>query len=608
MLYLEARVRGKVNRWPLAGESFIIGRGESCDVDLNDKSVSRAHLRLTVKGRSILVEDLGSANGLLVEGRRVDRAELQADRWFAAGGVMLVVRRSVTLTSSGPKTPSPKNSQGDRPTLENPERESMSPAQGSGPQLPAEPWDQFNGLAANLEKAPGPEAALEIWLEGLLRLSGVEGVILLYPVDNRWVVRSLAGRPIPPDLENEFFQLVSGHDRENPIVRSGKVLGHVVHRPGRDQGWLLFYPWPGDVEPGAQFRLAAAVCGQWPEKPILPRENLFAPRSGGNQAVVEEEVPEFICVSPLCQAMLREVDRLAVTGLPILLLGESGTGKELLARRIHARSPRRAGPFLAINCAALPRDLLEAELFGIERGVATGVEPRAGRFAEANGGTLLLDEIGDLPMELQPKLLRVLESGEVARLGARRPIPVDVRIVAATHQDLSERVRNHAFRLDLFHRIAGATVKVPALRERPEDILPLAREFARKLAGDSQGRFQGLDLEAARLLLGYSWPGNVRELFYAVSRAVALSDGPVLHPALLPSDITGQGDLFRADLILGLNDDFRSARQAFEKFYFGRMIQRCEGNLSEVARMAGLTRSHLYNKLDELGLREGRVE
>lgn len=278
-------------------------------------------------------------------------------------------------------------------------------------------------------------------------------------------------------------------------------------------------------------------------------------------------------------------------------------GLESLARRLHGLSGRGAGPFVPLNCAALPSELLEAELFGIERGVATGVDERPGRFRLASGGTLFLDEVGDLPTGLQPKLLRALETGFIHPLGAAQPVPVDVRVVSATHQDLPAMIDEGHFRRDLYHRLAGAVVCIAPLRERRDEVLPLARHFLRELSAQQAKPCLGFDMQVARLLVSHHWPGNVRELRYVLSRALALLKTGILNAELFPPEMREGSSDSGADVYLGLNQDFRSARLAFEKLYFSQLLEQYGDNLSEASRRAGLTRSHLYNKLDELGLR-----
>jgi DNA-binding NtrC family response regulator len=242
-------------------------------------------------------------------------------------------------------------------------------------------------------------------------------------------------------------------------------------------------------------------------------------------------------------------------------------------------------------------------LFGIHRGVATGVAERQGRFVQASGGTLFLDEIGDLAPSLQPKLLRALENGEVLPLGAPAAVAVNVRVVAATNMNLAEGIQTGRFRRDLLYRIAGAELSIPPLRDRPEDILPLARHFAREAAGRKGTTLQGVDLDAARVLVGYGWPGNVRELRHVIFRAAALADGPILHRELLPASLANDSDPNLGDVLLGFREDWRTANERFARAYFQRLIEECDGNMTEVARRSGLGRSTLYERLKDLGLR-----
>jgi transcriptional regulator with PAS, ATPase and Fis domain len=289
--------------------------------------------------------------------------------------------------------------------------------------------------------------------------------------------------------------------------------------------------------------------------------------------------------------------------MPVLLLGASGTGKELLARVLHDESLRADGEYVAINCSAIPAELLEAELFGIERGVATGVDARTGRFGQASGGTLFLDEIGDLPMSLQPKLLRALETSEVLPVGATHAVPIDVRVISATNQDLPQRVRDGSFREDLFYRLAGMRIEIPALADRREDILPLARQFARESAEKRDRRFLGFDPKFVHALLGYDWPGNVRELRHAIEGAVALSDGPTLQHHTLPPELRSGADEAAGEVILSTRADWRSARTAFTRWYFSKLIDDHDANMTEIAKHARVGRATLYRIVSKLGLR-----
>ena len=215
--------------------------------------------------------------------------------------------------------------------------------------------------------------------------------------------------------------------------------------------------------------------------------------------------------------------KVADTSATVLIAGESGTGKELFARALHAESSRRDAPFVAINCGALPESLLEAELFGIEKGVATGVDARAGTFEQAHGGTLFLDEVGDMPPSVQVRLLRVLQERQIVRVGGRKVIDVDVRVLAASHRDLAGRIESGDFRQDLYYRLKVVTLELPPLRERPNDILTLTRFFLHRFAS-RHGRIpKKLSVAAARSLMTHEWPGNIRQLEHAVEQATLLS-------------------------------------------------------------------------------------
>ena len=242
--------------------------------------------------------------------------------------------------------------------------------------------------------------------------------------------------------------------------------------------------------------------------------------------------------SPAIQALLRLIARLAPQDTSVLVLGESGTGKELVARALHARSPRAGRPFVAINCAALTDTLLESELFGYEKGAFTGAAAqKKGKLETAEGGTVFLDEIGELAPLLQAKLLRVLQQREFERVGGTRTLKLDVRVIAATNRDLAGEVRRGTFREDLYHRLNVVALRVPPLRERPGDILPLARHFLAGAAARCRRRVAGLSPEAERCLAAYSWPGNVRELENAIERGVVLGDSDVLLPEDLPETV-----------------------------------------------------------------------
>ena len=353
---------------------------------------------------------------------------------------------------------------------------------------------------------------------------------------------------------------------------------------------------------------------------------------------------DIITKSPRMQSVLRVAEKAASSAIPVLIEGQSGVGKELIARAIHGSGDRRAKPFVAVNCGAIPDNLVESLLFGHEKGAFTGATERhMGKFVEASGGTLFLDEVGELPAAAQVKLLRAIQEGEIEPVGARKPVKVDVRLISATNRDLIADVKSGRFREDLFYRLHVFPISVPALRERLQDIPELARHFLVRFAAEEGKRVSGLSAEAMSLLCAYQWPGNVRQLENAVFRAVVLAEGDIIGCGEFPqiaSQVSGcvatddiapmaisetvphglhpiKGDLF--DLgsatisppaattpmsALDLLDDNGEVRplEHIEADAIRFAITHYRGQMSEVARRLRIGRSTLYRKLDSLGL------
>ncbi len=304
----------------------------------------------------------------------------------------------------------------------------------------------------------------------------------------------------------------------------------------------------------------------------------------------------------------RMIDAVAYSATTVLVTGESGTGKELVARALHARSPRKAQPFVALNCGALTETLLESELFGHVKGAFTGAQrDQKGLFDAADGGTIFLDEIGDIPLSTQVRLLRVLQEGELKRVGSAEAIKVDVRVIAATHRDLTKLVKAGRFREDLFYRLNVINIPLPALRERVEDVPLLAHHFLRRYSDRLGKRVKTLAPEAVELLCGYRWPGNVRELENAVERAVVLCRGDAVTPADLPPAVTGHTAPLVREAPAGgeeaqwLTLSYAAAKdqalRRFEKSYVDALMKACDNNISAAARRAGMDRSNFKRVL-----------
>ncbi|MGC9270221.1 PEP-CTERM-box response regulator transcription factor [Acidiphilium sp.] len=288
----------------------------------------------------------------------------------------------------------------------------------------------------------------------------------------------------------------------------------------------------------------------------------------------------------------RDIEKLAQTDVPVLLLGDSGTGKEVLARALHDLSPRAAGPFIAINCGAIPEHLLESELFGHERGAFTGaVRQTLGRVELAQKGTLFLDEIGDLPQSLQVKLLRFLQEHVIERVGGRKSIPVDARIISATNQDLEHLVETQRFRMDLFYRLNIVAVRIPPLRERPGDAVLLGRYFLSRFSRESGRRVIGLSGAAVAALAAHQWPGNIRELENRIRRGAIMAEGRFVEPADL--------ELAPADVAI---PDLRTARQRAEREAIQLAIAHSQGSIALAAKHLGVSRPTLYALIESLGI------
>jgi DNA-binding NtrC family response regulator len=335
---------------------------------------------------------------------------------------------------------------------------------------------------------------------------------------------------------------------------------------------------------------------------------------------------DIVTRSPVMQPVLRAADKAATSNIPVLVQGESGTGKELIARAIHGSSARNGKPFVAVNCGALPENLVESILFGHDKGAFTGAtEKHAGKFVEADGGTLFLDDVGELPLAAQVKLLRALQQNEIEPVGGRKPIKVDVRIISATHRDLIADVKSGRFREDLFYRLHVFPISVPPLRERPDDIAELARHFLTRFAAEERKRVRMIGADAMALLGSHRWPGNVRQLENAIFRAVVLAEGEEIGAAEFPQisaqadDVPVQPGLDPPPVIIAeppalsrtpgaqapvlrLTDANGAVRplEDIEREVIRFAIAHHRGQMSEVARKLKIGRSTLYRKLEDV--------
>ncbi len=313
---------------------------------------------------------------------------------------------------------------------------------------------------------------------------------------------------------------------------------------------------------------------------------------------------ELVGSGPAMKKLLAQIERVAASETRVCILGETGTGKELVARAIHEKSPRHENAFITLNCAAVPAELIESELFGHEKGSFTGAAGRhVGKFEQAEGGTLFLDEIGDMPVSMQAKLLRVLEEGEVERVGGEKPIKVNVRVIVATHRNLEDLVKKNEFRRDLFHRVYVFPLFLPPLRERPEDFPDLIAHFSRQVAAQNAWKEKLFSPDAIAALRQYSWPGNIRELRNVVERLVLLAAEQTITAEdvklVLPTGESSSSVGANAEAGQGT---LLQRTEAFERDVLLAEIRRHNFHMTNVARALGLERSHLYKKCQQLGL------
>jgi len=354
----------------------------------------------------------------------------------------------------------------------------------------------------------------------------------------------------------------------------------------------------------------------------LIRRALDESMRGSEAAAAEESAPEMLGQAPAMQEVFRAIGRLAQSHATVLITGESGSGKELVARALHRHSPRRDKPFIALNTAAIPKDLLESELFGHERGAFTGAQTmRRGRFEQADGGTLFLDEIGDMPPDLQTRLLRVLSDGQFYRVGGHQPIKANVRVIAATHQNLEERVKQGLFREDLFHRLNVIRLRLPALRERREDIPLLARHFLAKSARELGTEPKKISDAAMKYLQALDWTGNVRQLENTCHWLTVMAPGQNIEIADLPPELKSETPTAAGqDWVAALEREVESQLNrgetgimdglvaSFEKACLLKALDHTGGRRIEAAHLLGIGRNTLTRKLQELGIDEKHEE
>jgi DNA-binding NtrC family response regulator len=590
---LRGEVDGVVRSFPLVPGENAIGSRLGNAVVLPVRGISRRHALISAEAEGLALEDLGSRNGTLVKGARVQRTALSIGDEIQLGPVTLRLEEvepddaDIAIAIGGVEAPeeSPSGETTATP-LDEPGRVSLA---------------FLEGLVGRIGPFADPDLTGVVTVLG--RGLGVQSACVFEAHDGEPIAIATYGSP--PDLAGHasFVRILGG--ASDAPVESASVDGEApltfAFVPGPDGERFGVAVTGGTAVRRGDLEAVLRILVMLLQRARATWSATAAPsaRDAAGLRFPEGYVPGD---SPAMRKFYAQLRPAAEGNVPVLILGETGVGKEFLARIVHDSSPRRRGPFVAINCAAIPAELLEAEMFGIGRGVATGVTERRGRFQMADRGTLFLDEIGDMPLPLQAKILRALQEKEVQPVGGAA-VAVDIRVVAATNCDLDARMEEGRFRRDLYFRVAGLTVRVPPLRERREDLPVLVHSLLRAFAREAAKGVRGITVKALRTLLEYPWPGNVRELQHEVRRLVYLCPaGEAIDSAMIPPHIAGAAS---AGVRLPLASlDLKKNIETLEARLIAEALASSGGNRTRAAKQLGISRNGLGIKMERLGLRD----
>jgi Nif-specific regulatory protein len=595
----------KGRAFPLAVAETLVGReDDSVAIDIAHTSVSRKHCLIEAHGDRLTLRDLGSRNGTLLNGERVQVAELKIGDRISVG---IAVFRLV----------SEEEGESDVEITDHPIDEESVVAIEANASSASQHLVRLLRFTTNIGWIRDPESLQWQLLGQLFEILPAERGATVLVDEQGQTTQTIAwnyleGPTASVRISRTVVDLVLRTKRTICVndVRHDPQFSGVDNVAAAETCSLLAAPlligsrvlgliYLDAVTPGVKFERShlELLSGMASIAALgLANAQHLTQLEGENRLLRSAATHGLIGRSPEITKIRKIIDKAAPTNATVMVLGESGTGKEVVARALHAASPRSAHPFVAVNCAALPETLMQTELFGHEKGAFTGAAAsKQGLFEVADHGTIFLDEIGDLPLQLQTKLLRALQEQEIMRVGATRPRKVDVRVVAATNQDLEALVHSGAFRKDLFHRLNVVSLNLPALRERREDIPLLANHFVSR-ASTTLRRAHTFSPRAMELLVRYDWPGNVRELQNVIERAIVLGSGETILPEDLPDNILDRShsatvSRYHASLIEAKRDLIISA------------FRKCNGNYTEAAHLLGLHPNYLHRLIKNLQLK-----
>ncbi len=613
---------GKGDSYPLDGDVFIIGRQDDSDFQILEAAVSRRHCEIRRLGDTYELHDAGSTRGTFVNGVPVSRCSLGHGDFLQISTTALVF---LYETPSRATRVDPNLLTAGSTAERRPEEIAELLRGRQHPGVSRGELSHLLAIAAAVQELHDAQALAERLLALLLEaLPAERGVVLavtaLDPAPEDPAPEDIAARPVATRGDGEVspsravLARVTG-ERVAVLwddVTRGAGLPASDSLSGEEVRSLLAVPLVGRHDLHGVLYLESQASGVFTEThleltaaaAVLAGLALDTARAFGDlrreAGHLNGSEHGLVGESPAMERLLDFIGRVAPVDSTVLLRGESGTGKELVARALHRGSRRSDQPFVAVNCATLSETLFESELFGHERGAFTGAVARqVGRFETADGGTLFLDEIGEVPTALQARLLRVLQERRFERLGGSRPIAVDVRVVAATNQDLEAAIQSGTFREDLFYRLNVISYQLPPLRERRGDVALLARHFARR-HGERLGRLGvGIDPAALRALAAYDWPGNVRQLSNAIERALVLGDGERVRPEDLPDEMLEQAG---SEVVLS---DYQTTITETKKRLLTTALAEADGNAAEAGRRLGLHPNSFRRLMRQLGVQGG---